>query len=339
MEHLDYKQYREAGPVRDQGLRRQGRHEVRGGLVAHLPECGTRQSELGRHRTARGLLPARAVRHHRKQARLRSAARRGRHAEGERRCRAARRLAREAPGHAGRVLPATDGAVDGEEVRLRCRPVHPRARPLDHRRSLPGARPHAGAQRTDRPRVPEVGDVRRAVPEGPVQDLRGRGRHRRHVLHLQVAEEQSPPEPGRHDRDGRANLHALPGDGPPRGLRPALRADPREAGTQVPVSGCGDRQDARSEDQGVLHRQPRQSVCGGVSARDDCQDREGAREAAGSDPADRRRLWHVRAGLPLADGRVPEEHHRRLFLQQVPSAAPAGAWARSPCTKTTSSTR
>ena len=61
-------------------------------------------------------------------------------------------------------------------------------------------------------------------PKGTVQDLRGRGRHRRHVLHLQVAEEQSPPEPGRHHRDGRADLHAVPGDGAPRRLRPALRA-------------------------------------------------------------------------------------------------------------------
>ena len=224
MEHSGLQAVREAGPVRDQGLPGQGGDQVRGGLVAHLPECRTRQSELGRDRAARGLLPARAVRHHREQARVRSAARRRRHAEGERHCRAARGLAHEAPGHAGRALPAADGAVDGEEVRLRCRQVRPRARRFDHRRPLPRARPHAGAQRTDRPRVPAVGDVRRAAPEGQVQDLRGRGRHRRHVLHLQVAEEQPPPQPGRHHRDGRADLHAVPGDGAPRGLRPPLRA-------------------------------------------------------------------------------------------------------------------
>ena len=47
-------------------------------------------------------------------------------------------------------------------------------------------------------------------------------------------------------------------------------------------------------------------------------------ETAGSDPADRRRLRHIRAGLPLADGRVPEEHHRRLPYSNT-SAAPAGA--------------
>ncbi len=113
-----------------------------------------------------------------------------------------------------------------------------------------------------------VGDVRRAASEGQVQDLRGRGRHRRDVLHLQVAEEQSHPEPGRHDRAGRADLHALPGDGAPRGLRPPFRADPREAGAQVPVSGRGAREAARSEDQGVLHRQSRQPVRGGDGPRD-----------------------------------------------------------------------
>ena len=47
------------------------------------------------------------------------------------------------------------------------------------------------------------------------------------------------------------------------------------------------------------------------------QDRRDPQEAAGPDPADRRRLRHVRPRLPLAAGRVPVQHHRRLFLQQV----------------------
>ena len=134
---------------------------------------------------------------------------------------------------------------------------------FDHRRPLPGAGPHAGAQRTDRPRVPAVGDVRQPASEGHVQDLRGRGRHRRHVLHLQVAEEQPHPQPGRHDRARRADLHAVPRDGAPRGLRPPLRRDAREAGEQVPVPGRGAREAPRSEDQGVLHRQPGQPLRGG----------------------------------------------------------------------------
>ena len=54
----------------------------------------------------------------------------------------------------------TNGAVGGEEVRLRPRQVRPRAGGFDHRRPLSGAGPHAGAQRTHRPRVPGVGDVR-----------------------------------------------------------------------------------------------------------------------------------------------------------------------------------
>ena len=53
-----------------------------------------------------------------------------------------------------------------------------------------------------------VGDVRQPAPEGQVRPLRGRGRHRRDVLHLQVAEGQSPAQPGRHHRAGRADLHA-----------------------------------------------------------------------------------------------------------------------------------
>ena len=130
--------------------------------ASHLvPERRPRQPELGRHRAARGVLPARAVRGHREQARARPAAGRGRHAQGTGHCRPARGLADEARGHAGRALPAADGAVGGEEVRLRPRQVRARAGGFDHRRPLPGAGPHAGAQRTDRPRVPAVGDVRR----------------------------------------------------------------------------------------------------------------------------------------------------------------------------------
>ena len=54
-----------------------------------------------------------------------------------------------------------------------------------------------------------------------------------------------------------------------------------------------------------------------ISAGHHQEDRRHPQEAARPDPADRRRLRHVRAGLPRADGRVPEEHHRRLLLQQV----------------------
>ena len=51
-----------------------------------------------------------------------------------------------------------------------------------------------------RPRVPAVGDVRRSQASRHVRSLRGRRRHGRDVLHLQVAEGQPPAEPRRHHR-------------------------------------------------------------------------------------------------------------------------------------------
>ncbi len=54
-----------------------------------------------------------------------------------------------------------------------------------------------------------------------------------------------------------------------------------------------------------------------LSDEDHREDRRHPEEAARPDPAHRRRLRHVRARLPLAAGRLPVQHHRRLFLQQV----------------------
>ena len=90
--------------------------------------------------------------------------------------------------------------------------VRARARRLDHRRQLPGPRSHARPQREDHPRVPDVGDVREAQAEGQVRPLRGRGRHGRHVLPLQVAEGEPAAEARRHDRARHADLHAVPRD-------------------------------------------------------------------------------------------------------------------------------
>ena len=44
-------------------------------------------------------------------------------------------------------------------------------------------------------------------------------------------------QPRRHDRAGRADLHAVPRDGAPRGLRPQVRRGAREAGEPVSVPG------------------------------------------------------------------------------------------------------
>ena len=151
---------------------------------------------------------------------------------------------------------------------------------------------------------------------------------------------QPHPQPGRHDRARRADLHAVPRDGAPRGLRPPLRRGAGEAGEPVPVSRTrSSKKLLDPEGQGVLRRQPRQPVRGGAVSRDDQEDRRDPQEAAGSDPADRRRLRHVRAGLPLADGRVPEEHDRRLLLQQVLRLHRLAPGHDRASTRTTSSTR
>ena len=123
------------------------------------------------------------------------------------------------------------------EVRFRPRQVRARAGGFHHRRPLSGAGPHAGAQRTGRPRVPAVGDVRDPAAERHVQAVRGRGRHRRHVLHLQVAEKQPDPQPRRHDCARRADLHSVPRDGAPGGLRPQVRRGARQAGGAISVPG------------------------------------------------------------------------------------------------------
>ena len=109
-------------------------------------------------------------------------------------------------------------------VRLRPGQVRQRADQLDHRRPLPGPRPGAGPQRGDHPRVPDVGDVRRPPPEREVRPLPGRGRHRGDVLRLQGAEERAAAQRRRHHRPRHADLHALPRDAAPRGLR--AEADP-----------------------------------------------------------------------------------------------------------------
>ena len=196
-------------------------------LGGRLPERRPRQSELDRHRAARGVLPARPVRDHREQARAGPAAGRRRHAARRRASPTACQawLTTHAD-TAGRRVPRRAGAMGRAEVRLRRRRVRPRTGRLDHRRQLPGARPHARPQRADRPRVPAVGDVRRRRARRAVRPLRGRGRHGGDVLHLQVAEDQPAAQCGRHHRAGHADLHALSRDAAPRGLRPEDRQRP-----------------------------------------------------------------------------------------------------------------
>ena len=333
---------REAGPVRDQGLPRQGGDEVRAGIVAHLPERRPRQPELGRDRAARrrsscsGSSPS-------PRASACSTCRRASAA-----CRRPRGIAgrleawlAQARGHAGRALPAADGAVGGEEVRLRRRQVRARAGGFDHRRPLPCAGPHAGAQRTDRARVPAVGDVRR------LRTRRASSRSTR--------SRAAPPPCATSSSRSRANRILNQGDTIALGvpiftpyLEMAhledydLHLRPRSTRSRRTSSSIR----MRSSRSSSIRRSRRSSSSTrAIPTRWRCrrahhqEDRRRPQEAAGSDPADRRRLWHVRAGLPVADGRVPEEHHRRLLATASTSAAPAGASGRSPSTRTTSSTR
>ena len=163
-----------------------------------------------------------------------------------------------------------------------------------------------------------VGDVRRAAAGRQVRPLRGRRRHGGDVLHLQVAEGQPAAASRRHHRARHADLHALSRDDASRGLRPQGRAHQGAAGEPLPVHRRGNQEARGSEDQGVLHRQSRQSDRNGDEQGDDRQDRQaGQDQAPRPDAADRRRLRHVRRRFPLAAWRAAAQHHRRLFLLQV----------------------
>ena len=139
-----------------------------------------------------GVLPARPVRDHREQAghgpsRPGSAACRRRRASP----RAWTTGSRKHPDMPRRRVPADDGRISPSK-KFGFKPdafVHELV-DSHHRRQLSGAGSHARAQRADRPRIPDVGDVRRAAPGRQVRPLRGRRRHGRDVLHLQVAEGQ-----------------------------------------------------------------------------------------------------------------------------------------------------
>ena len=236
-------------------------------------------------------------------------------------------MARQTCGPAGRRVPRRTGALGSAEVRLRRRQVRARAGGLDHRRQLPGAGPHAGAQRADRARVPAVGDVRAAATQGHVQAVCRRGRHGGDVLHLQVDEDQPAVERRRHHRARHADLHAVPRDAAPRGLRPQDREHPGHPGEPLAVRRLRVEQAARSEDQGVLRGQSRQPERRGAEREDHREDRRDPQEASRPDPAHRRRVRHVRAGVPLAAGRIPATTRSACTPTASTSAAPAGAWA------------
>ena len=235
MDDMTLEAVREAGSVRDQGHPRRGRVQGRAGVVHLVSERRAGQPELGRHRAARGVLPARAVRGHREQARARPAAGRGRHAEDTGYRRAARSLDEEARTTPGAPLLQARCFERGEDARLRSGHVRARAGGGHHRRPLSGAGPHAGAP--NRSSTSTWWAMCGKPRPRHVQAVRGRGRHRRDVLHLRVAEKQPDPQPRRHDCARRADLHSVPRDGAPGGLRPQVRRGARQTGGPISVLG------------------------------------------------------------------------------------------------------
>ena len=90
-----------------------------------------------------------------------------------------------------------------------------------------------------------------------------------------------------------------------------------KAGEQVPVRRHRTRQAARSGRQGVLRRQSRQSQRGRTERGQHPENRRHPGQEAGPDPADRRRVRHLRAGVQVPARRVSLQHDRRLLVQQI----------------------
>ena len=229
--------------------------------------------------------------------------------------------------------------LGGEDLRFQRRRLRARAGRLDHRRQLSGAGSHARAQRTDRSRVPAVGDVRRAPAGRDVRPVRGRGRHRGDVLPLQVAQGEPAAQPRRHHRDGDADLHAVPRDAAPRGLRPEDRQHPGPAGAALAVHRCriwrrcSTPRSRPSSSSIPATRTPWRSAA------------SRSRRSAGSC-----RSVRISCCSPTTcTGRSSRDSDRcSASFPGTPSASTptastsvvrAGAWASSRCTSTTSSTR
>ena len=306
------------------------------------PECRPRQSELDRDRAARGASSCSASsRSPRASAcstcRRASAACRRRTASPARfDC-----LARETRRHAGRRRSSArmvPWAV--EAVRLRRRRLRARAGRLDHRRQLSRC-PTACSCTTSR---------------SSTSTCSGRcaaSRARKGKFHLYAVEGGTAAmcyifkslkanrllNRGRHDRARHADLHALSRDAAPRGLRPQDRAPcrrGRRTASSSPTRSSTKLLDPKIKAFFLVN--PGNPSAIALERGVDREDRRDPEEAARPDPADRRRLRHVRAGLPLAAGRVPAQHHRRLFLQQVLRLHGLAPRRDRASTRTTSST-
>ena len=228
------------------------------------------------------------------------------------------------PDRAGRQAAPGVLRLRREDAEARSRHVRARAGGRHHRRHVPGAGPDAALHRAHRPRVPDAGDVRREAPGRAIRPVRGRGRHRRHVLHLQLPDVQRPAPSRGHHRPGRSDVPALHRDPAPRSLQVQGREHRRGQGAAsrrhalLAVRGRGDRQAGGQADQGVLPRQPEQSAVLRDASQLDAAAGQ-AREEPPPQPDDRhrRRVRHLRPGLPVADGRAPAADHRGLLVLEA----------------------
>ncbi len=141
-------------------------------------------------------------------------------------------------------------------------------------------------------------------PKGKFKIYAGRGRHRRDVLHLHVAEEQPDHQSRRHHRARRADLHAVHRVAHPGGLQPQV---------------CRGARGRRSTGSSIRTRSSTSLLVGAVAISEDTIRKIGA-------------ILKKRPDLILLTddvygtfvpgfrslmGGVPEEHDRRLLVQQV----------------------
>ncbi len=96
---------------------------------------------------------------------------------------------------------------------------------------------------------------------------------------------------------------------------------------QVPVRRRRTRQAARSGGQGVLRRQSRESQRRRAERREHSEDRRHPGQEAGPDPADRRRVRHLRAGVQVFARRISRTTRSASTRTASTSAARAGGWA------------
>ena len=180
-----------------------------------------------------------------------------------------------------------------------------------------------------------------ARPAGQVRPLRGRGRHRRHVLHLQVAEGEPPAEGRRHDRARHADLHALHRDDAPRGLRAEggeHRAAPQENRFQFTDEEIKKLEDPKIKAFFVVN--PGNPHGRGAQQGDDRQDRNAREdEAPRPDAPDRRRVRHLRRRTSARCWASCRRTRSASTPTRSTSAARAGGSASSRSTRTTSTTR